>query len=176
MIHSRSSVAGAAPKKASSELRPTDQHADSSCAIGLPAPVASDDAVHLDSMATTKIATSPGDPGPGPTGLPCLTQAQLAGLSALRGLPHAGFPARTNPSVEAYHHGWFYPPHKVVLAELLSPETRCVVELGSWLGKSTLFIAEHAPNAVIISVDLWDNPFVKGQQGDHYMKNSLQVP
>jgi hypothetical protein len=62
-----------------------------------------------------------------------------------------------------------------VLAELLSSQTRCVLELGSWLGSSTRFIADHAPNAVIICVDLWDNNFIKEQQGDHYLKNPLQV-
>ena len=34
----------------------------------------------------------------------------------------------------------------------MNSETRCVLELGSWLGKSTRFIVERAPNAYIFAV------------------------
>ena len=41
------------------------------------------------------------------------------------------------------------------LARVLSPKTRLVVELGSWLGLSTRYIADHAPHATVVSVDHW---------------------
>ncbi len=102
-----------------------------------------------------------------------LTPLQRAARDELLKIVGAGYPP--GPPSPQYHHGWFYPPHKTVLAELLTKDTQCVVELGSWLGKSTLFIAERAPNAVIVCIDLWDNEFIKGPQGDHYLKNPLQV-
>ena len=49
---------------------------------------------------------------------------------------------------------------KVVLDLLLTPETKCVLELGSWLGKSTKFIRKCAPNAFIFCIDLWENDYV----------------
>jgi hypothetical protein len=104
-----------------------------------------------------------------------LDAVQLAAIAAVAAAAGGGFPPGDSPPVSKYHHGWFFPAHKVVLSELLTKETRCVLELGSWLGSSTRFIAEHAPNAVIICVDLWDNSFVKEAQGDHYLKNELQV-
>jgi hypothetical protein len=42
-----------------------------------------------------------------------------------------------------------------ILASVLTNETRLVVELGAWLGMSTRFIADHAPNATVVSVDHW---------------------
>ena len=78
-----------------------------------------------------------------------------------------GFPP-TKPTKEPYGHGWFFPQHKVVLSTLLSEKTTCVVELGSWLGMSTRFIAKHAPNARIFAVDLWSNKFMQKLQMDHY--------
>lgn len=77
---------------------------------------------------------------------------------------HVGFPVE-RPGVREYPHGWFYHAHQVVLKELLGPSTRVVIELGTWLGRSTAFIADAAPNAVIFAVDLWDNDFVAAQQG-----------
>jgi len=79
------------------------------------------------------------------------------------------------PEFESYHHGWFFPPHKVVLSELLSPDTKLIVELGSWLGKSLFFMAERAPNAILVAIDLWDNTFIVNEQGDHYCNDERQV-
>jgi hypothetical protein len=42
-----------------------------------------------------------------------------------------------------------------MLGQALTADTQLVVELGAWLGLSTRFIAAHAPNAVILSVDHW---------------------
>jgi len=48
----------------------------------------------------------------------------------------------------------------------MNSETRCVLELGSWLGKSTRFIVERAPNAYIFAVDLWSNEHIRADP--HY--------
>ena len=71
-----------------------------------------------------------------------------------------GFPAQ-EPGVRANPHGWFFPAHRVVMANLMSSDTTCVLELGSWLGKSTRFIAERAPNAFVFAVDLWSNDHIR---------------
>ena len=44
--------------------------------------------------------------------------------------------------------------------------TNEVIELGSWLGKSTRFISDRAPNAVVYAVDIWSNEFSLAD--DHY--------
>ena len=83
--------------------------------------------------------------------------------------PRVGFP-ETEPGVAKNPHGWFFPPHRVVMANIMSSETKCVLELGSWLGKSTRFIAERAPNAYIFAVDLWSNEHIRSDP--HYTENS----
>ncbi len=64
------------------------------------------------------------------------------------------FPS-TAPAVPTSDHGWFGPEHEELLSGLLGPQTKVVLELGSWLGKSTRFIASRAPKAIVISVDHW---------------------
>lgn len=64
------------------------------------------------------------------------------------------FPS-TPPNVPTSDHGWFGPEHAELLSGLLGPETKVVMELGSWLGKSTRFIASRAPKAFIVSIDHW---------------------
>lgn len=51
--------------------------------------------------------------------------------------------------------GWLGDGTDLLLADRLSNDSRLVVELGAWLGMSTRFIADHAPNATVISVDHW---------------------
>ena len=51
--------------------------------------------------------------------------------------------------------GWLFPSTQEMLARFLSNETKLVVELGSWLGLSTRFIASRAPRAAVIAVDHW---------------------
>ena len=55
---------------------------------------------------------------------------------------------RTNP-------GWFADGARSVLARELTEETSLVIELGAWLGLSTRYIADCAPNAVVVTVDHW---------------------
>jgi hypothetical protein len=52
--------------------------------------------------------------------------------------------------------GWLGAGSEVMLARSLSPKTKLVVELGSWLGLSTRFIADHAPGATVVSIDTWE--------------------
>jgi Methyltransferase domain len=51
--------------------------------------------------------------------------------------------------------GWLGEGTDRTLGAALSDRTRIVVELGAWLGMSTRYILEHAPNATVISVDHW---------------------
>jgi predicted O-methyltransferase YrrM len=51
--------------------------------------------------------------------------------------------------------GWFYPEAEEIFAQLLSEDTNLVLELGSWLGKSTRFILKTAVNANVIAIDHW---------------------
>jgi hypothetical protein len=55
--------------------------------------------------------------------------------------------------IESY--GWFGEGTDQVLSRNVSEKTRLVVELGSWLGMSTRFVADIAPNATVIAVDTW---------------------
>lgn len=59
------------------------------------------------------------------------------------------------PDVPPDGHGWFQSSNARVLSRYLGPETRLVVELGSWLGMSSRFILEHAPAATLVAIDHW---------------------
>mmetsp|Transcript_1933 Transcript_1933/g.3069 ORF Transcript_1933/g.3069 Transcript_1933/m.3069 type:complete len:290 (+) Transcript_1933:60-929(+) len=65
-----------------------------------------------------------------------------------------------NPGRSSLKHGWFFQSHQDVLKLLIGDETRCIVELGSWLGRSAEYFAKKAPNAVIFAADLWDNSVI----------------
>ena len=69
--------------------------------------------------------------------------------------------------IESY--GWFGEGTDRVLSQNLSEATRLVVELGSWLGMSTRFIADIAPNATVIAVDTW------GGSTEHQNQARFQV-
>jgi hypothetical protein len=51
--------------------------------------------------------------------------------------------------------GWLGAGSEVLLSRSLSHKTKLVVELGSWLGLSTRFIADAAPHATVVSIDHW---------------------
>ena len=44
-----------------------------------------------------------------------------------------------------------------------------IIELGSWLGKSTTYFAKNAPKALIFAADLWDDEVIKADP--HYNSN-----
>lgn len=88
---------------------------------------------------------------------------------------NCGMPETKPTGSRPFSHGWFYEAHRTVLRHVLTEHTKVVVELGSWLGNSTEFIAKHAPNAIIFAVDLFDNNFILKQQADHYGHDFTQL-
>jgi glycosyltransferase involved in cell wall biosynthesis len=63
----------------------------------------------------------------------------------------------SKPSVPipAQNLGWLEDGARELLARELSSQTRLVVEVGAWLGLSTRHIADHAPNATVVTIDHW---------------------
>lgn len=59
----------------------------------------------------------------------------------------------TKPNVAKDAHSLF--SNEGPLSKLLNKKMILIVELGSWLGASTRFILNHAPNAVVIAIDHW---------------------
>ena len=79
------------------------------------------------------------------------------GLSEKLEKLRARFPwPQTRPLVDLlpYPPGWFGDGARLLLAEKLHTlRPRVIVELGSWLGLSTRWLADHAPEATIITID-----------------------
>ena len=78
--------------------------------------------------------------------------AKLRALGELQPWPKQR-PDDAAPGQEA---GWLGAGSEVMLSRSLSGKTKLVVELGSWLGLSTRYIADAAPRATVISVDHWE--------------------
>ncbi|MAH49939.1 hypothetical protein CMI37_29240 [Candidatus Pacearchaeota archaeon] len=57
------------------------------------------------------------------------------------------------PDVPEDSHGWFRKHNEKILAEKLEPH-HVVIELGSWLGKSTRFIADRCKK--VYAIDHWE--------------------
>lgn len=114
-------------------------------------------------------------------------------IEELMKVPGVGWP-ETKPDREPHMHGWFLATHKRVFREwcppwvhrqqgfhsssltschatgqLLSRDTRVIIELGSWYGASTEYFAKECPGATVYAVDLWDDDFIVKEQGDHYV-------
>lgn len=53
------------------------------------------------------------------------------------------------------HRDWFSPNTQQVLEKTVPRDARVIVEVGSFLGRSTRFLSEHAPQATIIAIDHW---------------------
>ena len=51
--------------------------------------------------------------------------------------------------------GWFESSTRNLLAEYLTPDVRLVVEIGSWLGQSALYILKQLPDAKLVCIDPW---------------------
>jgi hypothetical protein len=66
-------------------------------------------------------------------------------------------------------HGWFRPGNQTMINRLLQKNAKCVIELGAWLGRSTKYLCERCPDALIFSVDLWSNEYFEGD--NHYNKS-----
>lgn len=71
-----------------------------------------------------------------------------------------GYPSRCPSNIPTMTHGWFYDANREVIESIVNGDTSCIVELGTWLGRSALYFVEKAPNAVIFTVDLWSNDFL----------------
>ncbi len=52
--------------------------------------------------------------------------------------------------------GWLTFHTRVMLGRHISEDAKIIVELGTWRGMSTRFIADCAPNAIVIAVDHWE--------------------
>jgi len=61
----------------------------------------------------------------------------------------------TKPDVKESKHGWLADGTARMLRSVLNDKVKSVLELGSWVGKSTRFILHNAPNCVVYSVDHW---------------------
>ena len=85
-----------------------------------------------------------------------------------------GYPPE-KPTVPAHPHGWCFKPQRSGLKQVLSAETYCVVELGSYLGNSTRAICEAAPNAQVYCVDRWDLKKILSTQREQYQPYELEI-
>jgi hypothetical protein len=91
--------------------------------------------------------------------------AAMRKLSKLQPWPEQR-PDDAAPGEEA---GWLGAGSEVMLAQSLSAKTKLVIELGAWLGLSTRYIADAAPNATVVSVDHWKGS-AEHQEQDRYRK------
>lgn len=82
-----------------------------------------------------------------------------------------GFPGQ-RPRCVARMHGWFYDTHRRVFHHALHKDVKVILELGSWYGASTEYLARNAPQATVYAVDFWDNRFIIQDQADHYNDQS----
>lgn len=51
---------------------------------------------------------------------------------------------------------WLFPGTQEALARSVSQTTKLIVELGSWTGRSTRFLAGLAPQAMVVAIDHWN--------------------
>lgn len=58
------------------------------------------------------------------------------------------------PDMAPFMHGWFF--GEEALSPFCNAQTRLIVELGSWLGKSARWMCNAAPNATVVCIDHWD--------------------
>jgi len=65
------------------------------------------------------------------------------------------WPPRQPPAAPRTDHGWLDPSTQEFLQSELSHDAQLIVELGSWLGLSTRFLANCAPQATVIAIDHW---------------------
>jgi len=59
------------------------------------------------------------------------------------------------PEVPEDFHGWCEVSQEKMFEQLVRPDMSVIVELGTWLGKSTRLLLSMAPQATVICVDHW---------------------
>ncbi|SIO06122.1 Methyltransferase domain-containing protein [Singulisphaera sp. GP187] len=50
---------------------------------------------------------------------------------------------------------WLFPSTREVLERTIPEDARVIVEVGSFTGRSTRFLTDHAPAAIVIAIDHW---------------------
>lgn len=65
------------------------------------------------------------------------------------------FPTKKPKVRTRLHNGWFSDSNKKMFIKNLNESTKLVIEIGSWLGKSSRFILDKAPNSTLICIDTW---------------------
>jgi hypothetical protein len=95
------------------------------------------------------------------------SQQTLADLMATDA--RVGWPL-TPHDINVNMHGWFRPGNVETLSHLIQPEHKCIIELGSWLGVSTVKLLQLAPKALLFAVDIWSNEYFLSDS--HYDKNN----
>ena len=78
-----------------------------------------------------------------------------------------GWPSK-KPRARRFMHGWFLATHERVFDHVLTEDVTTILELGSWYGASTEWLAKKCPSAKIYAVDLWEDDFILDEQRDHY--------
>ena len=74
------------------------------------------------------------------------------------------------PGLPFDDHGWFGWCHKAVLDVVLPRSSVVIVELGSWLGRSTRFMLDMSPQSTVIAIDHW-----KGDESIHGGANEEEL-
>ena len=118
-----------------------------------------------------KRPASPGDAGASDAKKPrreaagtAIVPASLAGFTVEDGV---GWPGR-RPRAPPFMHGWFLQTHERVFDAVLDASVTTILELGSWYGASTEWLARACPKATVYAVDLWKDEFILDAQRDHY--------
>lgn len=124
------------------------------------------------SSGSGRFSGSPEKPRRGPGGKSGPKTPQEPNISApfkrladatedlIRADARVGFPAN-KPDVEPETFGYLFPAQETLIHYLVDENTRVVVQVGAWLGKTTLFLRERAPKALVFVVEEWDNEAYK---------------
>jgi hypothetical protein len=92
--------------------------------------------------------------GPHPDPLP---EGEGSGTTGLNELKAQNRWPSEKPNVPlAPQRDWLFPSTREVLARAVPHESRLIVELGSWTGRSTRYLADLAPQATVIAIDHWE--------------------
>lgn len=109
----------------------------------------------------------------GPPVPPLSSSANNGQSGSHHGVKVIGFPSK-KPTVDNYMNGWRYESHEYVLKELLHDRpVRCVIEIGSFYGLTTQYLAKMAPKAQIFAIDRWDPVYVNTEQSGQYLPGEL---